>query len=148
MRKPRNESKLKRKLRRLFLTNPLIIYKTINGEILTRDATKVLVCCVYDIDDIFYYGYEYKTHFLDSYLEEEMNHVEIFSSLKYLEKLGFIENLRGNKDNYSFLPTHEAIHFFELRRKNFIYLILNSILLPLIISAITTLITLAISGVL
>lgn len=148
MRKPRDESKIKQKLRRFLLANPFIIYKTNNGKILTNDAAKVLVCCVYDIDDMFYYGYEYTTHFLDSYLEHQMNHVEIYSALQYLECLELIEGLSGNKDDYSFMPTHEGIHFFQLRRKNIIYLLANSVILPLIIAVATTLITLAINGAL
>lgn len=148
MRKPRNESNFKRNFRTALLTNPLIIYKTTSGKILTRDAIRVLVCCASQIDDMFYHGHEYKTHFLDTYLSKYMNHVEIFSALKYLESLGMIENLRGDKDDYRFSPTHECINFFELRRKNCVYLIINSVLLPLFIAIITTLVTLAINGVL
>lgn len=146
MRKPRTESKLKQKVRTFFLTNPLFIYKTVNGGILTRDATRVLICCIYDIDDMVYFGHDIQPHFLDAYLEKTMNHIEIFNALKYLEKLGLIENLQGYPDNYLFNVTHEGIHFFELRHKNFLYHIMNSIILPLLISVITTLITLAIAG--
>lgn len=42
MRKPKNEPEIKRNLRRFLLTNPLFIYKTTNGKILTRDATPML----------------------------------------------------------------------------------------------------------
>lgn len=148
MRKPRDEFSLKRKLRFLFLTNPFMIYKTFNGQIITRDATKILICCIYDINDMFYFGHEIQTNFIDAYLEKEMSHIEIFSALTYLEKLGLIQDLRGNKDKYFFSPTHEAIHFFEIRRKNFIYLLLSSIVLPIAVSIATTIITLLISGAL
>lgn len=117
MRKPRNEPKLKRKLRRIFLANPLLIYRTTNGNFLTLDATRILVCCIYDIYDMVYCGYDIKTNFIDSYLGDTMTHVEIFSALSYLEELHLIENLSGNPDSYTFTPTHEGMHFFELRRK-------------------------------
>lgn len=146
MRKPKNEPKLKRKLRRILLTNPLLIYKTTNGKILTRDATRILVCCICDIYDMVYWGYDIKTNFIDSYLGSTMTHVEIFSALTYLEELHLIENLSGNPDSYTFNPTHEGMYFFELRRKNFIYLVSNSIVLPILLAIITTLITLAING--
>lgn len=77
-----------------------------------------------------------------------MNHIEIFSALQYLESLELIKNLSGTPDKYMFNPTHEGMHFFELRRKNFIYLMVNSVLLPLFIAIVTTLITLALNGVL
>lgn len=148
MRKPRNESKLKQAIRNTLLINPLMIYKTVNGELLTKDATRVLMCCIYDVDDMTYNDYEIQPHFIDAYLGNKMTSVEIYSSLKYLEKLGLIEDLHGDKDNYRFNPTHEGMHFFELRRKNSIYLFVNSILLPIIISIITTLFTMLISAVL
>ncbi|MEE0752130.1 hypothetical protein [Frisingicoccus sp.] len=148
MRKPRTESKLKQKIRTFLLTNPLMIYKTTNGQILTRDATRVLVCCIYDNDDMFYFGHMIQTNFIDAYLGNSMNHIEIFSALQYLESLELIKNLSGTPDKYMFNPTHEGMHFFELRRKNFIYLMVNSVLLPLFIAIVTTLITLALNGVL
>ena len=112
MRKPRNEFKLKRKLRRLFLTNPLLIYRTTSGKILTHDATRILVCCIFDIYDMVYCGYDIQTNFIDSYLGETMTHVEIFSALSYLEELHLIENLSGTPDSYTFNPTHEGMYFF------------------------------------
>ena len=146
MRKPRNESRFKQRLRRFLLCNPLMIYKTVDGHILTQDATKVLVCCVYDIDDAFYFDYTLYDHHIDCYLSKQMNRVEIFTALQYLQRLGFVENLRGTKDRFTLHMTHEGMHFFEIRRKNFVYLMLNSIFLPLIISAVTSIITLLIAG--
>lgn len=146
MRKPRNESKFKQNIRNFLLTNPLMTYKTISGHLLTHDAAKVLVCCIYDVDDSHYFGYEIRTNFIDSYLGKSMNHAEIFSALRYLEKIGLVENLHGNQDNYTFSATHEGMHFFELRRRNYIYLLSNSILLPIIISILTTIVTLLITA--
>lgn len=117
MRKPRNESKLKQKVRRAFLTNPLFIYKTANGKILTRDATRILVCLLRDIDDMVYWGYDIKKYFIDSYLKDVMTDVEIFSALKYLEELHLIENLSGTPENYIFNPTHEGMHFLNYAGK-------------------------------
>ncbi len=146
MRKPKNEPEIKRNLRRFLLTNPLFIYKTTNRKILTRDATRILICCIFDIYDMVYWGYNITTYFIDSYLGDTMTHIEIFSALKYLEELHLIENLSGNPDSYTFTPTHEGMYFFELRHKNFIYLMMNSIFLPVLVAIITTLITLSISG--
>lgn len=146
MRKPRNESELKQKVRRVFLTNPLFIYKTANGKILTRDATRVLVCLLRDIDDMTYWGYDIQKNFIDSYLKDTMTNVEIFSSLEYLEELRLIKNLSGTPENYIFNLTHEGMHFFELRRKKFVYLLANSVFLPIITAIATTIITLLISG--
>lgn len=148
MRKPRNEFILKQKLRTFFLTHPLSVYKTTNGEILTRDASKVLMCCIYDVDDMVYNDFDIQTNFLDAYLGKKMTPFEIFNALRYLEKLGLIEELNGDKDNYYFRVTHEGIHFFELRWKSTMYLILNSVLVPIIVSLITTIITLICSEVL
>ena len=102
MRKPRNESKLKQNVRNFLLSNPLIPYRTISGHLLTKDATKVLICCIYDVDDMHFFGCEIQTNFIDDYLLKTMNHSEIFSALKYLEKIGLIENLVGNQDRYTF----------------------------------------------
>lgn len=146
MRKPKNESQLKQKLRRSFLTNPLLIYKTANGKILTRDATRILVCCVWDINDMVCFGYDIQTNFIDAYLGDIMTKVEIFSALRYLEELHLIENLHGTPESYTFNPTHEGMCFFELRRKNFIYLMINSVFLPIVTAILTTIITLVISG--
>ena len=146
MRKPRNESQLKQNIRNFFLSRPLIPYRTYSGHLLTKDATRVLISCVYDNDDAHYFGFEIQTQFIDSYLGKTMNHAEVFSALKYLEKIGLIENLSGDKDRYTFTATHEGMHYFELRRKNWIHLICNSVLLPIIISVITAYVTLFING--
>lgn len=45
-----------------------------------------------------------------------------------------------------FYVTHEGIHYFELRRKNFRYLFFTSIFLPILVSAVTTIITILIAG--
>lgn len=146
MRKPRDESRFKQKLRRILLCNPLMIYKTVDGHILTRDATRVLVCCVYDVDDAFYYDYTLYDHHMDCYLSKQMNRVEIFTALQYLQKLGFVENLQGDKNHFTFHATHEGMHFFEIRRKNFVYLLFNSVFLPIVISIATTIVTLLIAS--
>lgn len=148
MRRPRDEHKLKRKIRFLFLTNPLMIYKTIDGHILTRDATRILMCCIYDINDAFYFDYQIRCHHLDCYLSKYMNHTELFTALQYLKDLGYVENLHGQKDDFSFNLTYAGMNYFELRNKNFVYLVFNSVFLPVIISIVTTLATLLISGVL
>lgn len=141
MRKPRNECKLKQKIRTFFLTHPLTVYKTVNGDILTNDSVKVLMCCIYDVNDMVYFDNDIRTHFLDAYLENKMTHFEIFNALQYLERIGLIENLEGTKDNYTFRVTHEGINFLELRRKNTFYLLTNSVLVPIIVSVITSVIT-------
>ena len=144
MRKPRNESKRKIRWRTFWLSHSVVPYKTTSGKILTYDAVRVLISCVYDVDDNFYHGYPVLTNHLDAYLGEgkcghPLNHVEIFSALQYLQDAGLIEQLRGRSDDFSFRATHEGIHYFELRRKNFRYLFFTSILLPIIVSVVTTL---------
>lgn len=143
MRKPHNELKIKSFIRRLLLTNRFTIYKTINGQFLTRDAARILVCCIYDIDDMYFYGHEMRTHFIDAYLGKSMTPREIFSALQYLEQLGLIENLHGTPNDYRFNPTHEGMHFFELRWKNTVYWFVNSIFIPVIASIITTILLIA-----
>lgn len=151
MRIPRNESVLKRRFRTFVLMHPLIPYKTISGKLLTSDATRVLICCVYDVDYDFYFGYPVSTNHLDAYLGESktkhpMKHIEIYSALEYLRDAGLVEYLHGVPDNFEFRATHEGMHYFELRRKNFVFLLVNSILLPIIISIVTTLIALVLSA--
>lgn len=147
MRKPRNESFIKQKIRNFILLRPLVPYKTVSGHLLTKDSARVLICCIYDLDDSHYFGSVINTPAVDSYLNKKMNHAEIFSALTYLEKIGFIENFEGDMENYLFTVTHEGMHFFELRTKNWFYLFFNSVFLPLIISVITALATLLINGV-
>lgn len=147
MRKPRTESKLKQNIRNFFLLHPLIPYKTVSGKILTHDAIRVLISCVYDVDDSFYYDRPVLSTDLDSYLSKPyakhpMNHIEIYSALQYLKTAGLIEDMSGTSDNFKFQATHEGIHYFELRRKSFIYIFMNSVILPIIISILTTLIAL------
>jgi len=139
MRRPCDENKLKSKLRFLFLTNPLMIYKTTDGQILTRDAVRILICCIYEINDAFYFEYQIQCNHLDAYLEKYMNHIELYTALKYLQKIGYAENLTGNKDDFSFNLTYSAMNYFELRNKNFLFTLFNSIFLPVIVSAITAL---------
>ena len=139
MRRPCDENKLKSKLRFLFLTNPLMIYKTTDGQILTRDAVQILICCIYEINDAFYFEYQIQCNHLDAYLEKYMNHIELYTALKYLQEIGYVENLSGNKDDFSFNLTYSAMNYFELRNKNFLFTLFNSIFLPVIVSAITAL---------
>lgn len=114
MRRPCDENKLKSKLRFLFLTNPLMIYKTTDGQILTRDAVQILICCIYEINDAFYFEYQIQCNHLDAYLEKYMNHIELYTALKYLQEIGYVENLSGNKDDFSFNLTISCsfIHIF------------------------------------
>lgn len=145
MRRPRNESRLKIKIRMFILTHPLLPYKTLSGHFLTKDAMRVMICCIYDIDDAVYHGYESSTHHLDSYLGEEacrkpMSHVEMYLALQYLERLGLVQNLHGTKDNFRFNTTYEYLHYFQLKRKAMVYNLMHSIVLPIIVSVFTTLI--------
>ncbi|QDW74392.1 hypothetical protein FND36_10325 [Lachnospiraceae bacterium KGMB03038] len=151
MRKPRNEPRLIICLRTFLLSHSLIPYKTSQGKILSYDAVRVLISCVYDVDDSTYNGKPIQTHFLDAYLGGNypfrvLNHAEIFSALEYLRDAGLIMDLRGTPDRYTFYVTHEGIHYFELRRKNFVYLFFTSVFLPIIVSAATTIITIFIAG--
>ena len=68
-----------------------------------------------------------------------MNHIELYTALKYLQEIGYVENLSGNKDDFSFNLTYSAMNYFELRNKNFLFTLFNSIFLPVIVSAITAL---------
>lgn len=145
MRRPRNESRLKIKIRTFILTHPIIPYKTLSGHFLTKDALRIMICCIYDIDDAVYHGYESNTTHLDAYLGEEkcskpMTHIEMYLALQYLEKLGLVHNLYGDKDNFRFNATYECLHYFQLKRKSLVYNFLHSIALPIIISVITTLV--------
>lgn len=145
MRKPRDEKYLKRKLRTFILTHPLIPYRTLSGDYLTKDALRVLICCMYDNDDAFYHSYESDVSHLDSYLGENkclrpMNHIEMYHAVKYLEKIGLLENVQGNENNFKFCSTYECISYFQLKRKAIVYRLFNSILLPIIISIITAII--------
>lgn len=151
MRKPRNEPRLIICLRTFLLIHSLIPYKTSQGKILSYDAVRVLISCVYDVDDISYYGKPIHTNYLDAYLGGNypfrvLNHAEIFSALEYLCDAGLIRDLHGTPDRYTFYVTHEGIHYFELRRKNFIYLFFTSVLFPVLVSAATTIITILIAG--
>lgn len=151
MRKPRNESKLKIRLRTFLLSHSLIPYKTSQGKILSYDAVRVLISCVYDVDDSTYNGKPIQTNHLDAYLSgnyslRSLNHTEIFSALEYLQDAGLISDLCGTPDRYTFYVTHEGIHYFEFRRKNFRYLFFTSVFLPILVSAATTIITILIAG--
>ena len=144
MRSPRNESKLKIKLRTLILSHSLIPYKTLSGRYLTYDAVRILISCVYDVDDSFFSGVPVKSSGLFSYLcngkyAKPLTHTEIFVAAKFLESNGLIENLIGDKDNFSFDVTYEGMNYFVFRRKNFRFLFLNSVLLPIAVSIITAL---------
>lgn len=150
MRKPRNESKSKICLRTFLLSHSIIPYKTSQGKILSYDSVRVLISCVYDVDDSTYRGEPIHTHYLDAYLSgrysfRSLNHAEIFNALEYLRDAGLIKDLHGNQDSYTFYVTHEGIHYFELRRKNFRYLFFTSIFLPILVSAATTIITILIA---
>ena len=60
-----------------------------------------------------------------------MNHIELYTALKYLQEIGYVENLSGNKDDFSFNLTYSAMNYFELRNKNFLFTLFNSIFLPI-----------------
>lgn len=145
MRKPCNESKRKRKIRAFILTHPLMPYRTLSGHFLTTDAMRVLICCIYDNDDAFYHNFTSNVSHLDAYLGEgkcrkPMEHTEMYHAVKYLEKIGLIENVQGDEKKFTFRATYECMSYFQLKRKALTHRAFNSILLPVIISIITAMI--------
>lgn len=145
MRKPRDEKTLTKKFRTFLLTHPLIPYRTLSGHFLTKDAMRVLICCIYDLDDSFYSGRIVKVSHLDSYLGPDkcfrpLNHIDLYHAVKYLENIGLIKNVSGDRDNFTFEITYEAISYFQLKRRAAFYRLLNSIALPVIVSTITAII--------
>lgn len=144
MRKPRREKSFKRNFRTFVLTHPLIPYRTLSGHFLTKDALRVLICCMYDNDDALYHGFESNVTHLDAYLGEHsprpMNHTEMYHAVLYLERIGLLENVHGTKDDFRFNITYECVSYFQLKRRAFVYRLCNSVLLPVIISVITALV--------
>lgn len=145
MRKPRDEKPLTRKIRTFLLTHPLLPYRTLSGHYLTKDAMRILICCIYDLDDSFYFGRITKVSHLDSYLGPDkclnpLNHIELYHAAKYLENTGLIKNVSGDCDNFTFKITYEAISYFQLKRRAAFYRFLNSIALPVVVSTITAII--------
>ena len=140
---------LKEKIQFFFLTNPLCIYKTTSGKFLPRNAVRVLVYCVYSCFDIICFNDgNFQENFLEAYLLKKMSKSDIYNALTYLNDIGLIEDLCGDKKSYTFHITPEGVYFFELRRLNFIHILLTSFIFPIVISIITTIITLLISGAL
>jgi hypothetical protein len=145
MRKPRDEKPLTRKIRTFLLTHPLLPYRTLSGHFLTKDAMRVLICCIYDLDDSFYFDWISVVSHLDSYLgpgkcPRPLDHIELYHAVKYLENTGLIKNVSGDCDNFTFRITYEAISYFQLKRRAAFYRFLNSIALPVIVSTITAII--------
>lgn len=145
MRKPRDEKTLTKKFRTFLLTHPLIPYRTLSGHYLTKDAMRVLICCIYDLDDSFYFGKITKVSHLDSYLGPDkclnpLNHIELYHAVKYLESAGLIKNVFGAFDDFTFEITYETINYFQLKRRAAFYRFLNSIVLPVVVSTITAII--------
>lgn len=144
MRKPRNESRIFARIRRFFLSHPLLPYKATSGKYLTKDATRVLVSCIYDVDDSFYNGDVITASNLESYLGKgksfsPMSRTDLYYAVFYLQSLGLASHLSGTSENFSFRSTYEAYCFLELRRMHFRYWLANSVLLPILISIVTTL---------
>lgn len=143
---PHNLNKIFFNVRNFLLTHPIFPYTSFNGKTLTSDATKVLICCIYSLCDINFNDYLIQPNFINAYLENKMSEIEIYNSLVYLQDANLICNLVGNKSDYQFKLTYEALYFFELKRKQMFSKLLVSIVIPLTISVITTLITLMITN--
>lgn len=151
MRIPRDENKLLKDFRRALLSHSAIPYKTFSGDFIPHDAVRILITCIYDLDDSFYYGQECRTHHLDAYLASEgskrpMNHTEMYHAAIFLQKVGLVEYVCGSIDDFSFSATYECMHFFQIKRKQFLHRLFNSIFLPIVVSVITALLVVRFSG--
>ena len=151
MRAPRNESKLKNKIRTFFLIHTPLPYKTLSGNLLSNDAVRILICLIYSLDDMFRDRQDITTYHLDAYLGKDkafppMDHWEMYEALVYMQQIGLVRNLCGTTNSFFFQATYEAMNYFQLRRKQYIYIFLNSVFLPIVISALTALIVLRING--
>lgn len=71
---------------------------------------------------------------------------EIMSIIPYLESLGYVRISENNET--IFYMTHAGLHFREIKFNNFIITFIKSVIVPIGVSAATTLLTLWLKGLL
>ena len=72
----------------------------------------------------------------------------VFATVRYLDKLGYIEIAKMNGRSYGVILTELALHPYEFSIVNLKSFLLRSIFTPIVVSIITTLITLWIKSLL
>ena len=67
---------------------------------------------------------------------------DVFATLTHLQNLGLLTFRRYIDDSFSFTLTHDGKNYHQRRRAEVKDMLLRSIVLPVIVSAVTTLLTL------
>lgn len=126
--------------------------------VLTDISRKILKCCVYDLWDVRRDDYAIQPHMIHSYFDEkfpkekQISLIEILDSIIYFEEIGLARDIECDMFGKlkSFRLTHKGFYYFELEKalhkREFKNILFNSILFPIIVSIITTLVTLLASA--
>ena len=88
-------------------------------------------------DNTFVYG--------NGFPEELGKEDDIFATIRYLEKLGYVEIITNQRQRHIGVRlSHIAINRKEFSRNKFLRFILNSFIIPLIVAILTSIITVSI----
>lgn len=127
---------------------------------LTTMSRKILKCCVYELWDTRRDQYAIQPHMIHSYFDEkfpkkqQISLVEINDCIRYFLDTGLAREGEPNAYTHSstFWLTHTGFYYFELekaiRKRELKDRLFNSILFPVLVSVITTMVTLLISALL